>query len=118
MMKKLDSAVIDEIKEFIDGFTVTDVTPSGCKVKSIETNRSHRGRDWTNMVITFHYEDTQYMNRKNLTLPVPDKLIDMCNNSVPPGINHVWGLIIAGSLRKAGFFESWEAKPEKDALLF
>jgi len=117
-MKKLDSAVIDEFREFINGVTVTDVTPQGCRVKSIETNRSHRGSYWTNVVITFHDEDRKYMNRKNLTLPVPDKLIDMCNNSVPPGINHVWGLIIAGGLHKAGFFKASESRPEVDSLLF
>src|SRR3990167_10156135 len=125
-MKTINSASIDWIKKFIDELTVTDVTPEGCRVQSIVCENSHRGkiysplhRDWTNVVIKFHTEDTRdLMNRKQLTMPVPDLLIDMCNMSVvmPDGqeIIHKMKCYISGSLHKAGFFEASQARPEKD----
>jgi len=125
-MKSLNSSVKDWIKAFIHEVTVTDVTPNGCRVKSIETEHSHRGKIyspvhdyWTNVVIKFHEEDVKdYMNRKQLTLPITDDLIAMCNANYPEGIVHVWKCIIGGALRKAGFFEKSQAVKESDKSLF
>lgn len=125
-MKELNSAVKDRIKHFVTGLTVSDVTPNGCRVKSIKCERSHRSRDhsakfshWTNVVIEFHPEEMQnFMNRKNLTLPIPDKLIGMFNESNDDGIVHAWKCIISGGLHKSGFFAAYEAVKETDASLF
>lgn len=125
-MKSLNSSVKDWMKVFISEVTVTDVTPHGCRVKSIDTERSHRGKIyspihdyWTNVIIKFHEEDMRdYMNRKQLTLPVPDTFIDMCNQGYPESIVHMWKCIIGGALRKAGFYEESQRVPEKDMTLF
>jgi len=118
-MKQLNSAIKDRMRAFIGEATVTDVTPNGCRVRSISCEHSHRGRRFTNAVIKFHEEDVRnYMNRKDLTLPVPDPLISMCNEGNPPGIEHIWKCIISGALHKAGFFAEWEKVPERDESLF
>lgn len=125
-MKQLTSGIKDRIREFIGDITVTDVTPQGVRVKSIECERSHRGKIyspnfayWTNVVIKFHEGDMRnYMNRKNITLPVPDALISMCNEGNPPKIEHIFKCIISGALHKSGFFADYEAMPETDKALF
>ena len=117
-MKQLDMTMKDQIRSFIPELTTTDVTPDGVRVQSIDCENSHRGKFFTNVVIKFHEEDIRnYMNRKNLTMPVPDKLIGMCNNG-DGNIEHIWRCIIAGALHKAGFFAEYEAVPEKDESLF
>ena len=125
-MKELTSTIKDRIREFVADLTITDVTPDGMRVKSIDCERSHRGAIysptfayWTNVVIKFHEEDMKnYMNRKNITLPVPDALISMVNEGNPPKIEHVFKCIISGALRKSGFYDESYALPETDKALF
>jgi hypothetical protein len=125
-MERLNSTVKDKMITFIKELTTTDITPNGCRVKSIMSERSHRGKiwspnhqQWTNVVIKFHEEDMKnYMNRKNLTLPVPDKLVNLCNELNNDKVEHIWKCIISGALHKSGFFSEDYQIPEADKSLF
>ena len=108
-MRTINGYFIDKLADWFEEHTQS-------RPRGISVERSHRGRDFSNIIIKMPESFRAKTHRKQLTLPVEDAMIDGIMNGVFP--DGILNIVLGGAIRKAGLFDRWQEMPELDKYLY
>ena len=108
-MKTVNAYCTDRLADWFKEHT-------GSRPERIQVERSHRGKDWTNVRIEMPIEFAARTNRKNLVLPIQDAILSSIEHREYTA--DILNFILGGAIKKAGLFHWSHAKPELDKYLY